>query len=1041
MNKRLLIFNLFLFVCCSLSLFAQDRRITGKVVSAADGSPLPGVSVQVKGTSKGTATGADGSYALSVPSGVNSLEIRSVGFNTQTVTIGSQSSINVALTENENALNEVVVVGYGTQIKRELTGNIASIKSTDIANMPVTSFDQAMQGKAAGVLVNAGSGKLGQGIRINVRGQSSISANTQPLYVVDGILMTTTDLSAQGGSTNPLADINPQDIESLDILKDASASAIYGSRGANGVVIITTKKGKSGSTRVNFGYQTGSSTPTKKLEFLNTEQYVKFYNQAAANSDRIDDYPDPKDPDSYRFYMNSFYENQGLGTFGTANQASTKWGDLAFQNAPMSQYDLNISSGTDKTTLYVSGQYLDQKGILIGNALSRATGRINLTHKLNDKIDMGVSVAMSRSVNNRLSGDRQFDNPMQMVALPPMTPSTDPTTGLPVGTAPGDVSIPSYYNPIVNIGNAFFNTTVNRNISSVFGQYKITKNLLFRSEFGVDVLNQLEEQYYNSKTARNTGVPGGLGRSRSVGIENLNTNNFFVFSNSFDKHNFDVTAGMSYQNSVTKRHFIEGQDFPSDAYQTIFTAARKTDGESSQTAFSFLSYFARVNYKFSDKYLLGLSTRIDGSSRFGSNNRYGFFPAASAGWVLSEEGFLKNNKTVSFMKLRASYGRTGNAEISAAGGALDGAGTNTQNFPQRGLFAGDAGYGATPGQRPVQLANPDLGWEVTDQFDIGLDYGFLNNRITGEIDYYQKNTSNLLLNVNVPATTGFSVITRNVGKLVNKGFEFVLNTDNLVGDFKWSTRINAAYNTNNITDIQGQVIEGGLNNMSRVVEGQPIGTYFTAEYAGVDPANGNALWYKNTKNADGSIDRSTTSTYNQAQRVVVGKPLPDWVGGVTNTFSYKGLELSVFFNGQFGNEINFYGVGRFSSANGRFEDNQTVDQLAAWTKENPNTNVPEARLFFNNGAQPSSRFILDGSYVRLRNVTLAYNLPKSIINKAKINSLRVFVTGQNLATFTKYAGWDPEVNADDIVTNVAQGYDFYTAPQARTITFGLNLGF
>jgi TonB-dependent starch-binding outer membrane protein SusC len=1040
MNKRLL-FNLILFLGCSLSLFAQDRRITGKVVSAADGSPLPGVSVQVKGTSKGTSTGADGSYAVSVPTGANTLEIRSVGFINQTVTIGSQSVINIALTENESALNEVVVVGYGTQIKRELTGNIASIKSSEIADMPVTSFDQAIQGKAAGVLVNAGSGKLGQGIRINVRGQSSISANTQPLYVVDGIIMTTADLSAQGGSTNPLADINPQDIESLDILKDASASAIYGSRGANGVVIITTKKGKSGLTRVNFGYQTGSSAPTKKLEFLSTDQYVKFYNQAAANSDRIDGYTDPKDPDSYRFYMNSFYENQGLGTFGTATQASTNWGDLAYQDAPMNQYDLNISSGSEKTTLYVSGQYLTQKGILIGNALNRATGRINLTHKLSDKFDMGVSVAMSRSVNNRLSGDRQFDNPMQMVALPPMTPSIDPTTNLPVGTAPGDVSIPSYYNPIVNIGNAFYNTTVNRNISSIFGQYKITKNLLFRSEFGVDVLNQLEEQYYNSKTARNTQVPGGLGRSRTVGIENLNTNNFFVFSNAFGKHSFDVTAGMSYQNSITKRHFIEGQDFPSDAYQTIFTAARKTDGESSETAFSFLSYFARVNYKFSDKYLFGLSTRVDGSSRFGANNRYGFFPAASAGWVLSEEDFLKNNNTVSFMKLRASYGRTGNAEISAAGGALNGTGTNTQNFPQRGLFAGDAGYGATPGQRPVQLANPDLSWEITDQFDIGLDYGFLNNRITGEIDYYQKNTSNLLLNVNVPATTGFATITKNVGKLVNKGFEFVLNTDNLVGDFKWTTRINAAYNTNNITDIQGQVIEGGLNNMSRVVEGQPIGTFFTAEYAGVDPANGDALWFKNTKNADGTIDRSTTKTYNQAQRVVVGKPLPDWVGGITNTFSYKGLELSVFFNGQFGNELNFYGVGRFSSANGRFEDNQTVDQLAAWTKENPNTNVPEARLFFNNGAQPSSRFILDGSYVRLRNVTLAYNLPKSIINKAKINSLRVFVTGQNLATFTNYAGWDPEVNADDVVTNIAQGYDFYTAPQARTVTFGLNLGF
>jgi hypothetical protein len=298
-----------------------------------------------------------------------------------------------------------------------------------------------------------------------------------------------------------------------------------------------------------------------------------------------------------------------------------------------------------------------------------------------------------------------------------------------------------------------------------------------------------------------------------------------------------------------------------------------------------------------------------------------------------------------------------------------------------------------------------------------------------------------LLNVNVPGTTGFAVQTRNVGKLTNKGVEFVLNTENLVGAFKWRTSINLAFNANKVTDLQGQIIEGGLSTMSRAVEGQPIGTFFTAEYAGVDPNNGDALWYKNTKNADGTVDRTTTNVYNQAQRVVVGKALPDWTGGVTNTFSYKGFDLSVFFNGQFGNEINFYGVGRFSSANGRFEDNQTVDQLNSWTTTNRNTNIPEARLFYNNGAQPSSRFIQDGSFVRLRTITLAYNLPKTLLQKANINSMRVFVTGQNLATFTKYTGWDPEVNADDIVTNVALGYDFYTAPQPRTITFGVNLGF
>ena len=459
----------------------------------------------------------------------------------------------------------------------------------------------------------------------------------------------------------------------------------------------------------------------------------------------------------------------------------------------------------------------------------------------------------------------------------------------------------------------------------------------------------------------------------------------------------------------------------------IASAARKTDGSSTETNFRFLSYFARANYKFNDRYLLGLSARIDGSSRFGRDSRYGFFPAVSAGWVITEESFLQNNPIISFLKLRASYGRTGNAEIG--------------NFPQLGLFTGDAAYAGQPGQRPSQLGNPDLRWETSDQVDIGIDFGLLNNRISGEIDYYNKQTSGLLLNVNVPGTTGFTTQVKNVGSLENKGIEFVLNTDNLVGAFKWKTSLNLAANRNKITDLQGQIIEAGLNNMSRAVEGQPLGTYFTAEYAGVDRANGNALWYKNVTNTDGSIDRSTTNVYSQAQRVVVGNPQPKLIGGLTNTFSFKGFDLSIFFNGVFGNKINFYGVGRFSSANARFEDNQTVDQLDSWTKETPDAKFPEARLFFNNGAQPSSRFIQDGSFVRLRNVTLSYSLPKSLLNKAKINSVRLFLTGQNLLTFTKYTGWDPEVNADDIVTNIAQGYDFYTAPQAKTITGGINIGF
>jgi TonB-linked SusC/RagA family outer membrane protein len=1005
--------------------YAQSRVISGRVTSADDDSGLPGVSVSVKGRTQGTLTDATGNYRLSIDDDAT-LVFSFIGFTSVEEAVSNRSVINVQLKTDVRNLNEVVVTGYGQQIKRDLTGNIAKVKSTDIQDQPVTTFDQALQGKAAGVQINSGSGKLGQGIQVRVRGQSSVSASNQPLYVVDGTPVTTDNLSFNSASTNPLSDINPQDIESVDILKDASAGAIYGARAANGVVLITTKRGKAGRTNITFGAQYGSSKPTHKLQFLNTDQYVNFYNQAAANSDRIEGL-DPADPDSYTSYMKSYYQTQGLGTYGTPQQVSTNWGDLAYQDAPYQQYDINLNGGNEKTTFYLSGQILDQKGILIGNALKRYSGRINLDHQVSSRLRVGFNTGITRTYNERLSADNQFDNPMQMVALPPMTPAYDPATGLPTGTPPGDISIPVYYNPLINIGNAYFNTTVYRNISNVYGQLQIIKGLSFRTEFGLDVLNQQEELFYNSKTQRNFSAPQGIGQNRYVRVENYTTNNFFTYNTLFGRSALDITAGMSYQQSQQKTNFTEGRDFPSDAYRQIISAARKTDGRSTQTDFRFLSYFARANYKFADRYLLGLSARVDGSSRFGKNSRYGFFPAVSAGWVLTEEDFLKNNTTFSFLKLRASYGQTGNAEID--------------NFPQLGLFTGDANYGTLPGQRPSQLANPDLKWETTNQFDVGIDFGILNNRINGEVDYYNKQTSGLLLNVNVPGTTGFATQFRNVGNLENKGFEIVINSENLTGAFRWTTSFNAATNMNKITNLQGQIIEGGINAMSRAVEGQPLGAFFTQEYAGVDPANGDALWFRNTTNADGTLDRTTTNTYSQAQRVVVGSPLPKWTGGITNTFSYKGISLSVLFNGVFGNKINFYGVGRYSSANGRFEDNQTVDQLAAWTSQNPNTNVPEARLYYNNGAQSSSRFIQDGSFVRLRTATLSYNLPKTLINRVKLTNVRLFVTGQNLLTFTKYTGWDPEVNADYIVSNIAQGYDFYTAPQARTITGGINIGF
>jgi TonB-dependent starch-binding outer membrane protein SusC len=426
--------------------------------------------------------------------------------------------------------------------------------------------------------------------------------------------------------------------------------------------------------------------------------------------------------------------------------------------------------------------------------------------------------------------------------------------------------------------------------------------------------------------------------------------------------------------------------------------------------------------------LLTLSGRVDGSSRFGVNNRYGFFPAVSAGWILSEEKFLKKVSVISFLKLRTSYGIVGNSEIG--------------DFPQSGLYVGDASYVGIGGQRPSQIGNPNLKWETNKQFDVGIDFGFFNNRLTGEIDYYNRRSEDLLLNVNLPSTTGFNTVVRNLGSLENTGVEIVLTSQNIVGAFKWNTSFNFAANRGKVLNINGQIITGGINALpNRVQEGQNIGVFFTPEYAGVDPANGDALFVKNVTNPDGTIDRATTANYNEAQRIVGGDPNPKYIIGLTNSFSYKGFDLSVLFSAVLGNDVSVYGLGQYSMANAIYEDNQTADQQNRWQKPGDITRVPQPRYYQGNGNQASTRFIVDGSFVRLRNASLGYSIPKQLLSRVKLDRVRIYVTGQNLLTFTNsYPLWDPEVNADSFDSNIAKGNDFYTPPQPRTILFGINIG-
>lgn len=1030
-----------LFTCLFLlagTLQAQEYTLSGTISDARTADPLIGVNVFVTDISSGTTTNIDGQYELSLAAGSYSLLLTYVGYQTKEVEVEIQDAdktLNFTMQEDQVGLDQVVVVGYGTRSRRDITGAISSVTDEEIANMPVNTVESAIQGRVSGVFIERETGKLGGASQVRIRGGSSVTGSNQPLYVVDGIPVTMDNLSINASATNPLSDLNQSDIESIEILKDASAAAIYGSRASNGVILITTKRGRAGETRFNYNFQAGFSEPTNKRDFLNTEQFFELYEEAAINN-AIDDGEDPND-----FWLGFLYNEINFLSAGEFRQdedgnwgwrdgvIDTNWQDEAFQSAGMVKHELSARGGNERTRFYVSGQYSDETGILINNDFERIGARLNLDHRVSDTFDLGANLSVNRSVMNRLSSDNAFATPIQLVAQPPITPIFDPRSCFDENenTIPGcepelSGDFTEYYNGLLHKEHATFETTVFRTLGSAYASYQIHPTLSVRTEYALDLLIQNEDQYYGARTAR--GVGGnegeGLGVNRWARVQNWTSETYATYANTFDNvHEVEAVGGFSAQKVTDLRSLTEGRGFPNDSFRRIASAAEILDGSSSASEYSFVSYFSRLNYKFDDRYLLSLSGRVDGSSRFGTDNRYGFFPAASAGWIITEEDFFPQSNVLSELKLRASYGLTGNAEIG--------------NFASRGLFGGTS-YAGFSGINPSQSPNPDLRWEQTAQLDIGLDVSLFGNRIRFDADYYIKNTEDLLLGVNVPATTGFGTQLQNVGKLENRGFEFNVNTLNLTGDFQWTSNFNISINRNEITDLDGQVITGGFVN--RAVEGEPIGVFFMREYAGVDPENGDALYYLN----NGDDPRATTNDPNAASETIVGDPNPDFIGGFGNNFFYRGFELGVLFQFVYGNDI-YLPSGRFTSANAWFFDNQTTDQLDRWQEPGDITDVPRPTLFRANGTTPSSRYLSDGSYLRLKNLTFAYNLPNNFLSQYNLNSVRLYATGVNLLTFTDYDGWDPEVNTDFAAGNIGQGNEFYSAPQARTLTFGVDIGF
>ncbi len=980
--------SLILLLFASTIIYAQQKTITG-TITGDDGKPLAGATITAMGSGETTVTDAAGKFSFSVSENVKSVIVSYVGLDSQEISIGS-GNIVAQLKARASEVSEVVVVGYGTKLKKDVTSSIAKVTSKEFQNLPLPSFEQALQGRAAGVFINTGSGKLGQGLNVRVRGISSISANQQPFVVIDGVPIVNQSLGSATEPDNPLATLNPDDIESIEVLKDAASAAIYGSRASNGVLLITTKSGKKGRTKLNMGYFTGWSTPTKKAEFLNASQYRELFTAAAENMGY-----DPAEEFEFE-----------TGTTDWNNNYDQNWANEAFQTGYISQYNISLTGGDDRTKFLMSGSFNDQKGIIIGNRLTRGTGRLNIDHTVNNIFKVGANLSLNQTVNYRVPSDNAFSNPLQLNAIPPLHPKRNADRSLNSATL--------YYNNLFELEGKNRNTNnTYRTISSFFAEAKLLPNLTFRTQNGID-FNYLQESQYLGRNTQD-GAPEGYSYENQVISSIFTTTNTLSWNNTFKGiHQVDAMGGIEYQSGSSSGASVEGRAFPSEKFTKIANAAIISGGSSSETEYRFISYFLRANYKLMDKYLLTASIRTDGSSRFGKDNRYGVFPAVAVGWVLSEEKLLKNSKVLNFLKVRSSYGKTGNAEIG--------------NFSSLSLYSSGP-YANIAGILASQIGVPNLTWENTYQFDIGLDFAILDNRITGELDYFSKNTKDLLLNVPLPSVNGFTSVTKNIGDMTNKGWELVLNFNIVRKPFNWTSSFNISTYQNEVTRLVSPV-PPGQRTLGRLAEGAPFGQFYGPKYLGVDPNNGDALYL--------GADGKPTNDYGAAIQTVVGDPNPDFYGGWNNRFSYKGFDLDI--QCQFVQGGDIYNIaGFFQSVNGDYFDNQTVDQMNYWRNPGDITTIPQPRLYEGNGAGKSSRWVQDGSYFRIKSVNLGYNVARKHLQKFYIDNARIYVAAQNLLTFTNYKGYDPEVNTT-YTGNINLGHDFYTPPQASTITFGINIG-
>ena len=997
--------------------------IRGKVTTG-EKEPLPGVSVVVKGTTNGASTDAVGNYALSVPDGAATLVFSYIGYTTEEVSVGNRTTIDVSLVADVESLSEVVVVGYGTVKKSDLTGSVASVKSDELRQTPIANFVQGLQARVSGVQVTQNSGAPGGSSSVRIRGNNSISGGSEPLYVVDGFPVGSGGNSgatggvnfgnSDGNALNPLSTINPNDIESIEVLKDASATAIYGTRGANGVVLITTKRGQAGVTNVTYDGYYGVQQIRRKLDLMNATEFARFENELLGVNSL---YPDP----------------EALGE-------GTDWQDEIFRPAPIQNHQVSVSGGDEKTQFSLSTDYFKQDGILIGSDYTRGSIRLNLDHRVGRNLKVGTSLTYSYSVNNgtvsATDGEGAASGIVVSALVAPPTLQPYDSLGNPTlfGNVPGTRSrYLDWNNPVAFESQVLNRNTTGRLLGNLFAEYRILEGLTYRFVLGTDLISDVRDSYVG-RLIRFGQVSGGLGGRAHANTSNVLHESILTYDRKFNDHALTLTGVFSTQSQIRATDNISALQFPNDVLtnDNLGLSSTVTAG-TNREKWRLDSYTARANYNFRSRYLHTLAARVDGSSRFGTNNKYGFFPSVALAWRVVEEGFMQALPVISDLKIRASYGVTGNADIPLYGSLARFSPNGNANFNN----VRNVGIG------PGNIANPNLKWENSYQTDIGLDIGLLTNRLTFTADYYVKTTKDLLLPRNVPLSSGFSDALGNFGQVENRGFEVALTAAVLEGNFKWDVSGNLSANRNRVTSIDGTRNEilttsgniGSFTNASILRVGEPIGSFYGYFFDGIYQTGDNVP----TGKVPGDVryrDLTGEGNVSAADQNIIGNPNPDYLFGLTNNFRWGNFDLSVFVQGVQGNDLFF--TQRLVLEVGGGVRNQLGEYVNRWTPDNPSNRY--VRAYQNQRLNQSDVFIEDGSFVCFKNVTLGYNLPVEKLNLKWLKGTRLYASGTNLLTFTNYTGYDPEVNTAG-QSSLQLGVDNSGYPVARSYLVGVQITF